>query len=160
MKDRSILNSFFLLTATTLLLLVILIVYDALSRYLFSSGSVALQELEWHFFDLVILLSIAYTFRMNSHVRVDIFYENYSPKGKLLVDILSILFFIIPFSLLIVYIGFDFTMMSFAQNEASSDPGGLTHRWIVKSLMPLAFVFLALEAITLLYKKVGEFRAL
>ena len=157
---KQTLDRFFLLTASILLLLVILIVYDALSRYLFSSGSVALQELEWHFFDLVILLSIAYTFRMNSHVRVDIFYANYKKKSQLLVDILSTLFFIIPFSVLIIYIGFDFTMMSYAQDEASSDPGGLTHRWIVKSLMPLAFVFLALEAVALLYKKVGEYKAL
>lgn len=148
------------LVSVILLLLVLLVVYDALSRYLFSNGSVALQELEWHFFDLVILLSIAYTFRMNSHVRVDIFYANYTKRYKLLVDMLSIVLFIIPFSVLIIYIGFDFTMMSYAQDEASSDPGGLTHRWIVKSLMPLAFFFLALESFALLYKKVGEYRAL
>jgi TRAP-type mannitol/chloroaromatic compound transport system permease small subunit len=157
---KQILDKFFLLTAMMLLFLVVLIVYDALSRYFFSNGSVALQELEWHLFDLVILLSIAYTFRMDSHVRVDIFYANYTKKYQLLVDILSTLLFIIPFSILIIYIGFDFTMMSFVQDEASSNPGGLTHRWIVKSLMPLAFVFLALEAISLLYKKVGEFRTL
>jgi len=155
-----ILDRFFLLTAIVLLFLVILIVYDALSRYLFSSGSVALQELEWHLFDLVILFSIAYTFRMNSHVRVDIFYANYSQKTQLLVDIVATLLFIVPFSALIIYIGFDFTLMSYLQHEASSDPGGLTSRWIVKSFMPLAFVFLALEALSSLYRKIGEYRAL
>ena len=36
-------------TAFILALLVALIVYDATARYLFSSGSTALQELEWHF---------------------------------------------------------------------------------------------------------------
>ena len=42
------------ITALVLALLVGLIVFDATSRYLFSSGSTALQELEWHFFDVVI----------------------------------------------------------------------------------------------------------
>jgi len=149
-----------LFTAFILMALVFLIVYDALSRYLFSSGSVALQELEWHFFDVVILLSIAYTFKKNSHVRVDIFYDNYSKKLKLIIDILAILIFILPFSALIIYVGFDFVELSFIQNEASSDPGGLSNRWIVKSLMPLAFIFLALEAIKSVINKVGELKAL
>ena len=85
-------------TAVILALLVVLVVYDATMRYLFSAGSTALQELEWHFFDVVILLSIAYTMRMGAHVRVDIFYDRFSEKTKRLVNIFSILFFILPFS--------------------------------------------------------------
>ena len=60
---------------------------------------------------------------------------------------LSLLFFVLPLSLLIVFIGVDFVAISFAQNEASSDPGGLSYRFLVKSLLPLAFVFLSLQAL-------------
>jgi len=147
-------------TAFILTLLVLLIVYDATNRYLFSSGSTALQELEWHFFDVVILLSIAFTFKHNSHVRVDIFYENFSLKTQTLVNIISTLFFVLPLSFLIVYIGIGFVELSYAQNEASSDPGGLTHRWIVKSLMPLAFVLLSLEALSTLLRDIKKWRSL
>jgi TRAP-type mannitol/chloroaromatic compound transport system permease small subunit len=134
-------------TAFVLLLLVLLIVYDALARYIFSTGSVALQELEWHLFDVVILFGIAYALREDAHVRVDIFYASFSQKTKALLGIISSLFFVLPFSLLLVYIGVDFVSMSFAQNEASSDPGGLEYRFLVKSLLPLSFVFLLLQAI-------------
>jgi len=135
------------LTAFTVVILVLLVVYDATARYLFSTGSIALQELEWHLFDVIILLGIAYTLRENSHVRVDIFYASYSPKKKALVDLISSLFFILPFSMLIIYVGVDFVEMSFIQNEASSNPGGLEHRYLVKALLPLAFVFLSLQAL-------------
>ena len=145
-------------TALILASLVILVVYDATMRYLFSAGSTALQELEWHFFDVVILLSIAYTMRMGAHVRVDIFYDRFSEKTKRLVNILSILFFILPFSILIVYIGYGFVEVSFLQNEASSDPGGLPYRWIVKSLILVAFVLLALEALNALVEDIRELR--
>ena len=74
------------LTAFTVAILVLLVVYDATARYLFSTGSIALQELEWHLFDVIILLGITYTLRENSHVRVDIFYANNSPKRKALVN--------------------------------------------------------------------------
>jgi len=147
-------------TAFILLLLVMLILYDATSRYLFSAGSTALQELEWHFFDIVILLSIAYTLHKDSHVRVDIFYDNFSEKTKLFIDTLAILLFILPLSFLIIYIGIGFTELSFLQHEASSDPGGLTHRWIVKSLMPLSFFFVALVAIMQLCKNLLKWKTL
>ncbi|WP_373003289.1 TRAP transporter small permease subunit [Sulfurimonas sp.] len=133
-------------TALILALLVLLVVYDATARYLFSTGSIALQELEWHLFDVIILFGIAYTLKENAHVRVDIFYASYSEKTKVIVNIISSLFFILPFSFLIIYIGIDFVALSFAQNEASSNPGGLEYRFLVKALLPLSFAFLALVA--------------
>ena len=148
------------LTAFTLVLLVCLILYDATARYLFSSGSTALQELEWHFFDVVMLLSLAYTLKHNAHVRVDIFYDNFSLKTQTLINILSVVFFILPFSFLIVYISIGFVELSFAQNEMSCDAGGLSYRWIVKSLMPLSFVFLALQAFEILLIEVKKWRSL
>jgi TRAP-type mannitol/chloroaromatic compound transport system permease small subunit len=141
-------------------LLVVLVVFDATSRYLFSEGSTALQELEWHFFDVVILLSIAFTLRHNAHVRVDIFYDKFSEKTKALVNIITFLFFVLPLSFLIIYIGIGFVEMSYLQHEASSDPGGLQYRWIVKSLMPLAFVFLSLQAIKELLGDIQKWRSL
>ncbi|WP_324170623.1 TRAP transporter small permease subunit [Sulfurimonas sp.] len=131
-------------TALTLGILVLLVVYDATSRYLFSTGSIALQELEWHLFDIIILFSIAYTLKENAHVRVDIFYASYSEKTKSLINIISSLFFILPFSFLLIYISLDFVHLSFVQNEMSSNPGGLKYRYLVKALLPLSFVFLAL----------------
>lgn len=147
-------------TAFILLLLVLLIVYDALARYLFATGSVALQELEWHLFDVVILLGIAYALREDAHVRVDIFYASFSQKTKALLGVISSLFFILPFSLLLVYIGVDFVAMSFVQNEASSDPGGLEYRFLVKSLLPISFVFLVLQSIKEVQKNFANWKSL
>ena len=135
-------------TAFILIILVLLVVYDATARYLFSSGSIALQELEWHLFDVVILFGIAYTLKENAHVRVDIFYTSYSEKTKALLNSIASLFFILPFSLLIIYISLDFVEMSFIQNEASSNPGGLEYRYLVKALLPLSFLFLSLQALS------------
>lgn len=148
------------IAATALAALVALVVYDALMRYLFQSGSIALQELEWHLFDVVIMLGIAYTLQRASHVRVDIFYDSFSDRMRHVVNIIGALFFILPFSLLIVYVGFDFVLISFEQMEASSDPGGLPYRFIVKSLMPLAFVLLIVQTLSELYKEIVLLRGL
>ena len=146
-------------TASVVVLLVLLVVYDASMRYLFSSGSVALQELEWHLFDIIILFGIVFTLKMDAHVRVDIFYANFSKKTKALVNIISNIFFVLPFSLLLIYIGIDFVSMSYAQGECSSNPGGLEFRFLVKSLLPLSFIFLILQALRDTQKHLGIYRS-
>ncbi len=142
------------LSAIILALLVILIVYDATARYLFQTGSITLQELEWHLFDIVILLGIGFTLQKNLHVRVDIFYDNFSERMRHIVDIFGYICFILPFSVLIIYIGFDFVILSFEQLEGSSNPGGLPYRFIVKSLMPIAFVLLGLQVVSELKQRI------
>ncbi|WP_345986370.1 TRAP transporter small permease subunit [Sulfurimonas sp. HSL-1656] len=135
------------LSAAVLGMLVLLIVFDATRRYLFHEGSVALQELEWHLFDVVIMLGVAYAMHRGAHVRVDIFYDRFSDRTKHLVNVVTMLFFVLPVSVLILYVSFDFVMMSFTQMEASSDPGGLPYRYLVKALIPLAFALLILQAL-------------
>lgn len=147
------------ITALALVLLTILIVYDALSRYLFHSGSIALQELEWHLFDLIILLGISYALKEGAHVRVDIFYANFSVKTQAIVSVLSQLFFILPFSMLIIYVGFDFVMQSFIQLEGSCDPGGLPYRYLIKSVMIISFAFVILQSLSELSKALKELRS-
>lgn len=142
----------------TLITLVLLVVYDALMRYLFQSGSIALQELEWHLFDVIILLSIAYTFSHDAHVRVDIFYERFSPKTKALVNLIGSLLFVLPFSLLIIYLGIDFVALSFSQMEASSDPGGLPYRFLIKSFIPIAFVLMAIQTLRVVMSSYSTLR--
>lgn len=127
--------------------LVLLIVFDASRRYLVHEGSVALQELEWHLFDIVIMLGIAYAMHRGAHVRVDIFYDRFSERVKHLVNLATMLLFVLPVSGLIIYVSYDFVQMSFTQMEASSDPGGLPYRYLVKSLIPLGFSLLVLQAL-------------
>jgi len=148
------------LAGFTLLTLSILIVYDALSRYLFHSGSIGLQELEWHLFDIVMMLSIAYTLKYNQHVRVDLFYEHFSQKVKVYVDIFGILFLILPFSSLIIIFSIDFISLSISQLECSSDPGGLSSRYLIKSLMFFSFIIVVLQAISETIKSFNKLKGL
>lgn len=133
------------MAGAALAVLVLLVVYDALMRYLFQSGSVALQELEWHLFDVIILLSLAYTLSHDAHVRVDLFYEHFSLKTKAAINLIGSILFILPFSILIIYLGLDYVAMSFSQMEASADPGGLPYRFIIKAFIPAAFVLMVLQ---------------
>jgi len=136
------------LAAILVVLLSLLVAYDAGMRYLFSAGSIALQEVEWHLFDMIFLLGLSYALKHDKHVRVDIFFEKYSPDTKHIVQILSMLFLLIPFSLLFLNDALDMTFQSFLQHEVSPDPGGLGNRWVIKAVLVFAFVLLMIQALS------------
>lgn len=138
--------------ALVLLILAGLIVYDAIVRYLFSSGSLMLQELEWHLFDVVILFSLAFTLKYNQHVRVDIFYQKMTARQQKRIGQIGIIFMVLPFSLMMLYVGLDFVLLSLAQMDGSPNAGGLPFRFVVKSLIFLGFLFLILQAVGELLK--------
>ena len=130
------------------LLLVILTVYDVSLRYIFHAGSVRLQELEWHIFSLLFLLSAGYTLQENKHVRVDFIYSRLKPKMQAMIDIFGTLVFLLPFCLLVIYTSEPFVQMSYQMGERSPDPGGLEHRFLLKAAIPLGFILLTIESIS------------
>ncbi|RUM68659.1 MAG: C4-dicarboxylate ABC transporter permease [Sulfurovum sp.] len=145
-------------TAILSIVLALLIGYDALMRYFFSGGSIALQELEWHLFDVIFLLGLSYALKQDKHVRVDILFVHYSADTKAVVQILSMLFLLIPFSLFFLSGALDMTVQSFMQNEISSDPGGLGYRFIIKGVLFLAFVLLLIQAFSEIIKSYAKLK--
>lgn len=128
-------------------LLVLVVCYDVFTRYVLNISSVAVQELEWHLFAVIFLLGAAYTLKHGGHVRVDVFYTHMSPRGKALIDLCGGLLFLIPFSLLVIWTSHAFVGMSWAVKETSPDPGGLPFRYLLKAMIPSAFVLVLLQGI-------------
>lgn len=120
--------------------------YDAIMRYFFSSGSIAMQEMEWHLFAMVFLFGIAYTLKEDGHVRVDVLYDRFSPRWKAIVNIGGTAFLLLPLSVLIVEGSVWYVNEAFSSGEVSGDPGGLPYRWLIKLVIPASFVFLVLSA--------------
>lgn len=129
------------------LALVLLIVYDVAMRYLFQAGSVALQELEWHLFALLFLLGAGYTLKYDEHVRVDIIYQRLHPRVRAAIDVGGAALFLIPFCILVAYSAWPFIYDAFIYNEASSDPGGLPYRYLLKAAIPLGMGLLIIQAL-------------
>jgi len=140
------------IAAVLVVALSVLVAYDAMMRYLFSEGSIALQEVEWHLFDIVFLLGLSYALKHDKHVKVDIFFERYSHDTQRIVQILSMLLLLIPFSLLLIVDAYDMTLQSYLQHEISSDPGGLGNRWLIKAMLLLSFVLLIVQAVSEILK--------
>lgn len=137
------------------IILVLLVGYDVSMRYLFNSGSIAIQELEWHLFSIILLLGSAYTLKHDEHVRLDIFYSSklINDKVRIWFDVLGTLLILLPFCLLIIISAWPFVTQAYIHNEISPDPGGLPARWLIKAAIPLGFFFLLIQGIAEVLKK-------
>lgn len=154
------------LIAWLILLMVLIIVYQASMVALFSIGSVALQELQWHLFALVFLLGAAYTLKHEDHVRIDLIYQSHSltEKHRAWINFLGGIFLLIPFCLLVIIASWPFVSaainytLAFNDSwpfisitihyaEGSPDPGGLPYRFLLKAAIPIGFSLLMLQGV-------------
>ena len=147
-------------TAFIMVLMILNVTYDVIMRYFFNTGSIAMQEMEWHLFSVIILLGISYTLKEDGHVRVDLIYDRLTQKKKAKINMVGVVLFIIPVALLIAVESIPFVIESFNSNEQSGDPGGLPYRWLVKSLIPLSFFLLIITSIGFFIKNLNVYKGL
>jgi len=153
-------------TAISWLVLIMTLVgvYNAVTRKLSQTIGIDLSsnayiELQWYMFSLVFLWGGAYALKNGVHVRVDIIYGKLGPRGKAWVDTLGALLFLIPLCLLILWISVPYAIDSWQVLEGSPDPNGLP-RYLIKSAIPIAFVFLLAQAFSELTKSIAVLRGI
>lgn len=146
------------ITAVAMVLMILNVFYDVIMRYFFRTGSIAMQEMEWHLFSVIILLGIAYTLKEDGHVRVDLVYDRLSSKKKAMINMIGSILFILPIAILVGISSIDNAVEAFRSMEQSGDPGGLPYRWIVKSLIPLSFFLLIITTIGFFIKNLNIYK--
>ena len=135
--------------------LIAIIMFDIISRKFFVLGSTKLQEMEWHLHTALFLLALGYAYLKNSHVRIEVIRESFSTKLKAILEVIGVLIFILPYTGLIVWFGIDFVSRSYGMNEVSAALTGLSHRWIMKSFVPMGMAFLWLAGISVLLRNLS-----
>lgn len=132
---------------------------NAIVRYVFNYSSNGWLEIQWYMFAFIVLIGASYTLRMNEHVRVDIIYGAISARARLWVDIIGIVFFLLPACFYLALLSWPMFTLSLAQNEVSSNAGGLI-RWPVKLVIFAGFALLVLQGISELVKRIGALNGL
>jgi TRAP-type mannitol/chloroaromatic compound transport system permease small subunit len=109
--------------------------------------STLLQELEWHFHTALFALVLGYGYIWNTHVRVDLIRENLAFRKKAWLELLGLTFFMIPYCLIVIWFAWIYAYDSFMINEISASQVGLSHRWIIKSVLVAGLIIAALSGV-------------
>lgn len=127
---------------------------NALARYLLGESSNAWLEIQWYLFGAMFLLAAGYTLKHNGHVRIDIFYNRFGPRGQAWIDLVGGLLFLLPMAGLLAWLAWPMFVDAWVTHEISPDAGGLV-RWPAKLLLPAGFALLALQGIAEIIKQIG-----
>lgn len=117
-------------------------------RYAFETGWIAMQESVIYMYALVFLIGIPYTLKHNGHVRVDIFYCDMNPRSKAWVNLLGTLFLLMPVTLFIAWVSWDYVAASWALKEQSGEAGGLPGVYLLKSTILIMTLLLLIQGIS------------
>jgi TRAP-type mannitol/chloroaromatic compound transport system permease small subunit len=130
---------------------------NATVRKVFDTSSNAWLELQWVLFAAVFLLCASWTLIQNEHIRIDIVNSFFSNRAKSWIELVGHLFFLIPFTIVMIVTGWPFFIASWSINEQSVNAGGLP-QWPAKFLVPLGFALLFLQGVSELVKRIAVMR--
>lgn len=155
-------DRFGMVTAWTSFALVLVMATNVLLRYLFSTGSVWSQELEWHLLVPISLLGTSYALRHGEHVRVDILFSRYPERTKIIGEIVTSILSLLV-CLIVIRLSIPYVLQSWNYSEGSANPGGIPYRYALKALIPIGFALFALQSFAEAIKwtiKLNEVKAL
>lgn len=138
----------------SLLLLIGLTVFDVGGRQFHDVGAVARRALEADLFLGLVMLSFAYAYLRNGHVRVDIVRERMRPRWIAGVELFGCLAIMLPLSWLLIRYGAASAWLAFLHGERSEAAAGLPIEWVVRSTVPLGFLLLLLSGVSVSIRNV------
>src|SRR5215213_5171375 len=136
------------------LLAVIVSAANAMFRYAFSMSSNGFLEIQWYMFAALVMLGASYTLQRNEHVRVEIFYIYLLERGRLWLDLIGTVIFLLPSCVLIAVLSWPFFTSSYDVGEWSSNAGGLL-RWPIKFVLPFGFAMVSLQGLSEIIKRIA-----
>ena len=140
------------------LLMVVLAFGIVVLRYGFNLGWIWLQESVTYLHAMVFLIAAAWAYQTDDHVRVDIFYRDKSSRYKNGINLAGTLLFLIPYSLFLLVIGWDYVAASWETMESSREAGGLPLVFLLKSLILVLPLLLLLQSWSTVRHCISELR--
>ena len=149
---QKIIHFFGSIAAYSTIALVGLITLDVATRYIFNITYNWVIELEWHLFGIIFLLGAAYTLQQDKHVRVDLFYSQWSRKRQIWIDLFGTLFLLIPWCVLSIRTAYHYAINAWYMKEGSPNPNGIPAWYPIKFAIVLGFVLLLLQGILMIFQ--------
>lgn len=128
--------------------LMLLIVAQVVQRYVIGLGSIMMEEVQWHLYAIGFMLGLGLTELRERHVRIDVLAEQLPLRLRLWIEAIGIVVFLLPLCIFVIWWSIPYVVESWRASEVSAAPGGLPYRYLLKGVITVAFVLLAMTAVS------------
>jgi len=132
------------LAAFLVIPLILAVVYEVTSRYGFDRPTMWAFEIERMVGGSLFVLGFSWVLIQKAHVRVDLFYQRMSPRGQAILDATLYLLLVFPLWIWVMPQLIEWTQISWAIHERSSDSAWRNIIYPFKTVAPIAIFLLLL----------------
>ncbi|WP_425403719.1 TRAP transporter small permease subunit [Hwanghaeella sp.] len=143
------------ITALIIIPLILATAYEVFSRYLFGAPTIWAYELGYILTGSHFLLGASLALLAGAHIRIDLLYSRFSPRGKAAVDLVCYVTLFFPFIVLLSNSLWDYALRSFLSGELSGQSAWSPPIWPFRMVLTLGFVLLALQVFAEILKCVA-----
>jgi len=129
------------------LAMVITIAYDVILRYVFRAPTVWQYDTSYMLGGSVIILGSAYVHLKRRHVRVDLIYNRFSPRVRLILDVVFTLLFFFPLLTGLIIVSAADAIHAYQVKEFSEVGFWRPLMWPFKSVIPVGLAVLWLQGL-------------
>ena len=130
------------------------LLFGSLTRYVFNVPFVWIVEMAQFLMAAYYVLGGGYSLQLDTHVRMDVFYERWKPKTRAFVDSITA-FFLIFYLIFMIYGGYSSTAYSLKYNQTNYSA------WAppmapIKIIMTVGIALMLLQAISIFFKDLAK----
>ena len=123
------------------------LIYEVIARYAFNRPSFWSYDVSYILYGAFFLLGAAFTLLVGGHVRIDVFYSRFSPRGRAIIDLVCYLVFFFPVMAILLHKGIDFAQSSWEFGEGSAFSAWKPAIYPYKTVFPVAIFLLLIQGV-------------
>ncbi|MDB4223872.1 TRAP transporter small permease subunit [Granulosicoccus sp.] len=116
-----------------------------------------LDDAQWWMYGFAMVTAFAYAITTNSHVRVDIFHQNFSTTKKAKLEVFALGWLLLPFIAIMVDIMSQYAWASWLAKEGSDSPNGLHRLYLLKISLPILLIIAGLASCSMIRRNLNKF---
>lgn len=127
--------------------MVVVIAYDVVLRYLFRAPTIWQYDISYMLGGSIIILGAGYVHLERKHVRVDILYNWFSPRTRLLIDVCFTVLCFFPLITALIYSSVQHAVHAYQVKEFSEVGFWRPLMWPFRSIIPVGLSVLWLQGV-------------
>lgn len=131
------------------------LMYEVVARYVFGAPTVWAYDITYMLYGAHFMMGAAYLLYIGGNVRIDVFYRQFSPRAKAIVDICLYLVFFFPVMVVLLVFGIEYAWFSWEIKERASLSPWRPPLYPLKTVLPVAIFLLLLQGVVEFIRNLG-----
>lgn len=129
--------------------LVVGLLYEVVARYVFNAPTLWAYDLTYMLYGAHFIMAAAYLLSLGGHIRIDVFYNHFSPRGKAIIDLCGYVVLFFPVIVALLIYGIEYALFSWSMGERTSISAWRPIIYPLKAIFALGILLLLLQGVAM-----------